>query len=105
MKDKPKQKAPRSAFKPGQSGNPYGRPKGVQNKATRDFKLTITKLLEDNADNVSAWLAEVAKDDPGRALDLVSKLAEYAVPKLSRTDTHSTNGPEMTHEEWLRGLQ
>jgi hypothetical protein len=92
-------------YQKGQSGNPKGRSKGAVNKVTRDFKVTITKLLEDNADNVSLWLEQVAADDPGRALDVIAKLAEYAVPKLSRLEAHATNGPEMTHEEWLRDLK
>lgn len=67
-----------------------GRPKGSPNKATKAFRDTVTKLLEDNADNVSVWLTAVAQDDPAKALDLMSKLAEYATPKLARTDnTHS----------------
>lgn len=67
-----------------------GRPKGSPNKATKAFRDTVTKLLEDNSDNVSIWLSAVAQEDPAKALDLMSKLAEYATPKLARTDnTHS----------------
>lgn len=76
-----------------------GRPKGATNKATKAFRETVTKLLEDNSDNVSIWLTEVAAEDPGKALDLMAKLAEYATPKLARTDnTHSgTDGGPMQH--------
>lgn len=71
-----------------------GRPKGSVNKATKTFRETVTRLLEDNAENVSEWLRRVAdgdprggvRPDPGKALDLMSKLAEYATPKLSRTE-------------------
>ena len=70
-----------------------GRPKGCQNKVTVEFKQTVQKLLDDNRENVARWLALVAegdgtdscKPDPGRALDLMAKLAEYAAPKLART--------------------
>jgi hypothetical protein len=54
----------------------------------------VRKLLEDNAANVGRWLTLVAegdgtdggKPDPAKALDLLSKLAEFAAPKLNRTE-------------------
>lgn len=81
-------------FKPGQSGNPKGRPKGSENKATREFRDTVRNLLESNAENVGRWLTLVAegdgsdngKADPAKALDLLAKLAEFAAPKLNRTE-------------------
>lgn len=98
------------AFKKGQSGNLGGKPPGTPNKLTREFRDTVRKVLEDNSENVGVWLTAVAvgdektKGDPGRALDLMAKLAEYAAPKLSRTESH-VSVDEQTHEEWLRGLK
>ena len=70
-----------------------GRPKGIPNRATTEFRDTVKKLLEDNSANVGKWLQAVAdgngdpdKADPGKALDLMAKLAEYAAPKLARTE-------------------
>jgi hypothetical protein len=78
-----------------------GRPAGVPNKATSAFRETVNRLLVDNAENVSKWLADVADRDPGRALDLLVKLAEYAVPKLSRAEVQaevtSPGGPRVIH--------
>jgi len=76
-----------------------GRPKGVPNRSTIEFRETISALLSNNSENVQKWLAEVAdgdptverKPDPYKALDLLAKLAEYAAPKLSRTEM---TGPE-----------
>jgi hypothetical protein len=79
-----------------------GRPKGSQNKITREFRETVTKLLEDNSENVGRWLtlvaegdgSETGKADPAKALDLLAKLAEYAAPKLNRTEhTGADGGP------------
>ncbi len=80
-----------------------GRVAGTPNKTTKEFRETITKLLDDNADNVGLWLQQVAeghgevKADPGKALDLVAKLAEYAAPKLNRTElTGKDGGPVLS---------
>jgi hypothetical protein len=62
------------------------------NKVTVEFRETVRLVLESNADNVGRWLTTVAegdgdvKPDPGKALDLLAKLAEFAAPKLARTE-------------------
>lgn len=71
-----------------------GRPMGSVNKVTKEFRETVRKLLEDNSENVGRWLLLVAegdgtdhgKPDPGKALDLLAKLAEFAAPKLGRVE-------------------
>lgn len=86
-----------------------GRPKGVPNKVTTAFRETVQRLLDENAENVSRWLQSVAdgdpennvKPDPGKALDLMSKLAEYATPKLSRAElANADDKPLQTVIKW-----
>lgn len=75
-----------------------GRPKGVPNKATTEFRETVTALLQNNAHKVQIWLDQVAdghgkiEPAPEKALDLMAKLAEYAAPKLARTEVSGPGG-------------
>jgi hypothetical protein len=68
-----------------------GRKPGSINKVTQEFRQTVQSLLDANQQNVAKWLTVVAKDDPAKALDLIAKLAEYAAPKLARTE-HTGEG-------------
>ena len=68
-------------------------------------------LLEQNSENVGRWLTLVAegdgtdgKPDPAKALDLLSKLAEFAAPKLSRSESHVTNDAGSIGD-WLAKLR
>lgn len=77
-----------------------GRQKGTPNKATQEFRQTVQALLDENKENVARWLTLVAegdgtdsgKPDPGKALDLLAKLAEFAAPKLARTEVTGKDG-------------
>ena len=88
-----------------------GRPKGAVNRVTNEFRETVRCLLEDNSQNVSKWLGLVAEGDPERdirpdpykALDMISKLAEYATPKLARTElTGDSNKPIEHRVTWAK---
>lgn len=92
--------------KPPRAG--LGRPKGTPNKATKAFRDTITELLENNSEKVGLWLEQVAtgshgKDPaPEKALDLLAKLAEFAAPKLNRTEHVGDQSAPVQHViKWL----
>lgn len=80
----------------------------MPNRVTQEFRDTVRRLLEENSENVGVWLQRVAngegdtKADPGRALDLLAKLAEYAAPKLSRTEHTGANGGPLRAEVAVR---
>jgi hypothetical protein len=94
-----------------------GRTAGTPNKATTEFRQTVAALLEKNAKNVAVWLEQVASGTPAsegvkeippapeKALDLLAKLAEYAAPKLARTEHVGDGGGDIgftVNAPWLQ---
>ena len=63
-----------------------GRPKGTPNRATAAVREAFRRLVEDNAEHMQEWLDATAERDPAKALDLTARLAEFIIPKLSRSD-------------------
>jgi hypothetical protein len=63
-----------------------GKKKGTPNKATSDIKVAYKNLIENNLDNISLWLEEVANKNPDRALSILIDLSEFVLPKLARTE-------------------
>lgn len=69
MTDKRKHPA---AFKPGQSGNPAGKPKGTRNHATR----AVLKLMEGGAEEITQAVLKAARDgDMGAARFILERIA------------------------------
>lgn len=79
----------------GVSGNPNGRPKGAGNKVTNKIKEAYQRLMEDNLENMTQWLGEVAADDPKEAMVLMLKLSEYVIPKLARQEVVGADGKDL----------
>jgi hypothetical protein len=73
---------------------PPGRPSGKPSGETERARRAVTALLQVAAPMMEKWLRSVAdgdpengvKPDPGKAIDLVLKAAEYHIPKLARTE-------------------
>jgi hypothetical protein len=83
------------AFKPGQSGNPRGKPKGTLSKVTVDVRQAIAVFAQANVENMSVWLNEI--EDPAKRLDLYLRAIEYHLPKLGRMEhTGADGGPVQT---------
>jgi hypothetical protein len=66
-----------------------GKAKGTPNKSTSAIKEAYQKLIENNLDNLTAWLELIAEKDPEKAIRIISDLSEYVIPKLARTDLRS----------------
>lgn len=71
------------AFKKGHAGT---KPKGAINKTTKDIKEAYRLLIETNIPNLTKWLEQIAADDPAKAINILSNLSEYVIPKLARQE-------------------
>ncbi len=88
---KPRDKVPSRGSKPGERRG--GRAPGTPNVVTKDLRESIRDLLDNAAPKMAGWLNAVAKENPGKALELALRAAEYAVPKLSRQDVNVGGHP------------
>jgi len=66
--------------------NREGRPKGSPNKTTKEIRDSFQMFVEGQQDQFQDWIARVAEKNPAKAIELVTNLAEYILPKLSRTE-------------------
>ena len=85
----------------------------------KEFRDMVSWLLETNSGNIATWIDKIAngdsskgiRADPGRALGLLLEMAEFAAPKLSRTEHVGDGGgaiqvetaerPRLSKDEWL----
>ena len=66
--------------------NRSGRPKGTQNVKTKSIRDSYQKFIENNVEKFEEWLDRVAETNPAKAIELVSNLSDYVLPKLARTE-------------------
>jgi len=66
--------------------NRDGRPKGSPNVKTQSIRDSYKMFIENNVPKFEEWIAKVAEKNPAKALELVSNLSDYVLPKLARTE-------------------
>ena len=69
-----------------------GRPRGVGNKSTEAIRTAFADLVSNNLDNMQEWLERTATDNPAKALQIVSDIAQYSLPKLKQVDANLEMG-------------
>lgn len=72
-----------------------GRPKGLPNKATVEFKEAVNNLIAFATPQMVDWLELVAVEDPNKALDHVYKFAQFGYPLLARSEHTGAGGGAM----------
>lgn len=69
-----------------------GSRKGVPNKATRDIRAVFSAFVEHNAERAQELFDQVAEKDSAKASDLLAKISEFVVPRLSRSTVDGNLG-------------
>ena len=64
-----------------------GRPKGAPNKKIETIRTAFADLVVGNLDNMQDWLNRAAATQPVKALQIMSDLAQYSLPKLKQVDS------------------
>jgi len=62
--------------------NRDGRPKGSPNVKTQSIRDSYKMFIENNVPKFEEWIAKVAEKNPAKALELVSNLSDYVLPKV-----------------------
>jgi len=75
-----------------------GRPRGSPNRITKEVRAALKALVEDNVGEMQEWFKRQWKTDDGGkvAATLLSRLIEFAAPKLQRTDRAPDSADETT---------
>lgn len=91
------------AYQKGESGNPQGRKRGSRNKVTKTLKDYITKLIDDNREQIEKDLKELT---PKERLQVIVGLLPYVVPKMHSVEevlnVENDREKEKVWEEHLR---
>ena len=100
-----------------------GRKIGAPNKFTGDAREAFKMVYDGRIKDLDRWIVETAegfeavhflsdgtkikyiKRDPGKAADLMIKIAEHFVPKLNRTEFSGANGERLTVNVAISGIK
>ena len=63
-----------------------GRPKGAPNRSTEQMKVTLNRAINMGLDYLKEDYEKLRKEDPAKALAILTKLMDFSLPKLKSVD-------------------
>jgi hypothetical protein len=85
-------------FKPGQSGNPAGRPKGAKSKFTEDFWRDLHEAWAESGKSV---ITRVIQEDPAKFLAVAANMLPKEVEVTSQRFVVIVPAQAESVDEWL----
>ena len=81
----------------GQTGNPFGRPKGSPNKTTSQIRRAFSTLVSDNIEQLQQ---DIDALEPKERINYIIKMAEFIIPKLQSVsiDDLASEGEQTINE-------
>lgn len=67
----------------GKSNNPAGKPKGTQNKTTKEAHELFMLIMNRQVDSIEDALQKIREDDAEKYINALSKLLQYYMPRRS----------------------
>jgi len=61
--------------------------------ANERLRVAICELTDANIKNVQVWIDKISLEDPAKALDIILRMLEFSVPKLSRVESQVSMNP------------
>lgn len=86
-----------------EKGNSYseGRPKGSQNKATKEARAIFTDIMAGEVDHVKDALKDVREDSKKDYLNILAKLFPFFMPKMVDVTSEGKKlGLDLAKEEY-----
>ena len=82
----------KNQFKPGESGNPNGRPKGTKNRTTTEIRNHIQTVLDGQYEKLESDLNGM---NPFQRVMMVEKLTKFFLPALAKNDNDTNVSGEI----------
>ena len=83
-----------TSFKPGESGNPNGRPKGAKNRTTEEIRQHIQSVLDGQYEKLESDLDSMS---PFQRTMMVEKLTKFFLPALAKTENDTNLSGEVKY--------
>lgn len=87
-------------YSKGQSGNPNGRPKGAENKVTKESRELFKAIMDGEVPNIEEALGLLRENSPEKYLKALSSLFPYFMPKKLEADITVNDTP--TEPSWFQ---
>ena len=72
-----------------------GRKSGTPNKVTSELREAYTELIQNNIGKIQHLFDKVSETNPTKALELLLKLSEFAIPKLKAIEVSNDSEKPM----------